>query len=101
MYWNNFALQWIPSEWQRTGLLGDQRIDWKEKNRKTLRLGSSNQGLPQRQNGMQATALLNGIVVLAADTEEKNLAMAGMEKGEESTNCKDRDLLRYGSIRCF
>ena len=50
------------------------------KNRKTLRLGSSNQGLPQQQNGMQATALLNGIVVLAADTEEKNLAMAGMEK---------------------
>ena len=50
---------------------------------------------------MQATALLNGIVVLAADNEEKNLAMAGMEKGEVSTNCKDRDLLRYGGIRCF
>ena len=50
---------------------------------------------------MQATTLLDGIVVFAEDFEEKNLVMAGMEKGEVSTNCKDRDLLRYGSIRCF
>ena len=57
----------------------ENRLEGK-KNRKTLRLRSSNQGLPQQQNGMQATALLNGIVVLAADTEEKNLAMAVMEK---------------------
>ena len=50
--------------------------------KKTLRLGSSNQGLPQQQYGMQATTLLDGIVVVAVEFLKRSLdlVMAGMEK---------------------